>query len=308
MSENNDTLAGGGAPAPANEPQQPQQPAQPAPKSDAEAAQREEADRAKQPPEPKQPPDERKKNRTREYIERINGENRDLRNRLQAVEARLPKEPAPHEKPRPKLEDFAFDQDKHAEAVARWVNEQDRHAQGQRQSADDQQKQVEQTITTYKQRVDDFADEHDDFFELVEAIPYAIGPEIQLAIMAHEKGPSISYYIANNDDEAFTMANVLPQNAEAAVKRLVARMDKAAPQDPNTTPPGNGAGEPEKGNGQQPPVGSGAPAAQKTPAKQISQAPQPAATVGGRSSVETPAEKLTDDEWFAREKERTRKR
>lgn len=309
MSDTNNTQAtpGGGAAAPANNTQQPQQTqAQPAPRSDAEAAlQAEEATRnantqAPKPGDEQQP--EKKPNRTRQYIERINGENRELRQRLQSIEARLPKQPDPKEKPMPKLEDFNFDHNAHAQAVADWNYDQRQSKSQEEQTETQRQDKIRETFSSYEKRVAEFADKHEDFFEAVGSIAYVSAPEVQIAIMAHEKGPEIAYYLANNDDEAFNMANVLPHNAEAAVARLVARMTAA--QKTNDAPSGNGQGEPAKGNQQAPGQGDGAPAAQQAPTKPLSNAPPPAQTVSGRTPTETPPEKLTDDEWYERERQK----
>jgi len=107
----------------------------------------------------------------------------------------------------------------------------------------------------------------------VNAIPF-IPDEAAFAIKAHERGPEIAYHIATNDDALFEIANVRPELLGIAVDRIAKRL--AAPQR----------------TAQQP--------AQHKP---ITQAPPPPQSVSTRNVVDTPPEKLTDAEWYARERE-----
>lgn len=257
----------------------------PVPKNDAEAEALEQAAKAKAETEPKPEPKEKHKNRTREYIERINSENAELRRRLSDIETRLPKPEAPKA---PDPNDFyndpvafndAFVKHTLAEERQRWEKEQQQQAELRKQ---------QESTQAYAHRASAFAAEHEDFFEVVGSIdPRLLTNELQAAVMAQENGPAIAYQLANNPDELWQLATLRADLVPLAIERLSSRL-KAAP---------------EAGTAPMPSI----PAIQPEP-KPISQTPPPAPRVGGRAPTEIPEEKLTDDEWYRRERERQRKR
>lgn len=287
MSDESTLNTGGGEALPAAEVSKVQ-----APKNDAEAALLEtkpvvtDAEAAKKAEDAE---GERKKNRTKDYIARINRENAELR-------ARVNTQPAPVDRTaasgnadaEPSLEDHNWDIAAFNKAHATWAiksAEKEQETASKQAESSRRQSEIE---ATYNQKLADFAGDHDDFVEVVGSIAYPLSRETEAAIMAHDKGPEIAYHLGNNDDDAFQLASIQPHLAAAAVERLAKRLTAA--QD---TP------EPVQGK----PVAP-APVA----AKPISRAPAPAATVSGRSPTETPSEKLTDDEWYRREAEKRRKR
>lgn len=256
-----------------------QQSAQSAPETDAQKAEREEG--------------ERKKNRTKEYIDRQNRRIAD-----QAAEiARLKSgqggggqstTQAPAADKEPTLEDFDWDMTAFNKAHAKWSVDQALSEREKSTKQAEEARKQQELVTSYNDRAATFAEDHPDFLEAVGSIPYQLSNEIQAAIMAHERGPEIAYHLANNDDDAFNLSNVLPHVAAAAVERLAKRIT-AAPQKPESTAATtNQLAQP--------------------PAKPITNAPKPPATVTGRTPTDVPAEKLTDDEWYRRDKESRRKR
>lgn len=254
-----------------------------APRSDAEASLNEAASKTDAPaddkPKEEAKPDdgegERKKNRTKEYIARINRENAELRAWRAEQEAR--QQPAAQTQQaatdEPTLEQFNYDIEAFQRALIKHELE----------NRDSQVKQAESTrrqaeiAATYNQKVADFADDHPDFPEVVGSIAYPLSRDLEAAIMAHPNGPQIAYHLGNNDDDAFQLAAIQPHLAVAAVERLAKRLAAAQP-----TPQANPTPSP----------------------KPVSKAPAPVPTVGGRSPVEIPPEKMTDDEWYARERKR----
>ncbi|MFQ6309917.1 hypothetical protein [Lysobacter capsici] len=298
--ETNTAQAGGGEALAAQEPvtqQEGQQPAR-APRNDAEAAAMEQAEAA--PKQPEQPDakaiEEKRKNRTKEFIERITRENAELRKQVSGAQPQ--QQPTQRQAPgsqqaadgEPTLEDHDFDVAAYTRAHSKWAVDQalkEREAASQQQQAST--KQIE-TEAAYMTRVEEFAGDHPDFTEVVTSIQYQIPTEVQLAIMAHEKGPQIAYHLGNNEDDAFALAATQPHLAAAAVQRIAARLS-AAPAAPA------------------PAAAPQAPTPQvAAAAKPISKAPAPAPTLGGRTPTDIPPEKMTDEQWFAREREKARKR
>ncbi|SDX52764.1 hypothetical protein [Lysobacter enzymogenes] len=318
MSDNTSTAQSGGGEALAAQPQQPtQQPAAPAraPRNDAEAAQQAaaateaqqqatEAEAAKSEAAAKE-----HKNRTRSYIERLQQENAEYRRQLAGGGQQQPTQrPAqgsqqqPAKAP-PTLEECDFDHE-------RWLKEQVQHgvreALASSQSEQQQRQANESAVKTesaYQARANEFAEQHPDYDEVVYSIPYELSEQLQLAIKTHEKGPEIAYFLGKNDDEAWSIASLPPHLAAAAVDRLAKRLtgaNAAAPQQPQNAAAAAAPAQPSAP--QTPPVAAAA------PAKQLTNAPPPAPTLGGRSPTDTPSEKLTDDQWAKRELERRRKR
>lgn len=303
----NEALNQGGAAAPAPNIDT-QQAATPAPRNDAEAQQQEAAAKAKQASATQEQEQAKKPNRTREFIDKVRGENRELRQQLaQYQQAGQPAarssdssqhqqrgQAAPAGEPEPTLEQHDFDVEAFTRAHSAWAVRSELQKQQTQQSAAATASQRLELQTKYETRVDEFADANPDFFEVVGLIKYPLSDEAQFAIMAHELGPTIAYHLGNNDDAAFDLASIQPHMAAAAVERLAKRLS-AAPAKPEANSP------PQQNH-------LAAPGAFGASNKPISQAPPPAPTVSGRSPTEVPAEKLTDDDWYKRDVERRRKR
>ena len=278
MSDENSTpLEGGGEALPAAE----ESKAKPTPKNDAEAAAQEAAkpegdDAAAKAAKEAEEAGERKKNRTREYIAKLNRERAELAAENAALKAAQAPKPAQHAGPaegKPTLEQFNFDNDAYLEALADWKVEQHLKAREESSKQAESAKSQQEVAAAYNTAAAEFADAHPDFPEVVGSIQYPLSDALQAAIMAHPKGPEIAYHLGTNDDDAFALASIQPALAAAAVERLASRLT-AAPETPQT------------------PINP----------KPVSKAPAPVPTVSGRSPTEVPPEKLTDDEWYARER------
>ncbi len=268
------------------------------PKNDAEAAQLEqsatqEADKAKE-AEAKKAEEEaaKRKNRTSQYIDRLKNEAREatareqaVLKRLEAIESRFPKQES---KP-PTMESAGFDHEELARQTARYEVEQARKQWEEQQKSESAARSEQEKVHAYMNRAQAFASQNPDFEEVVAGIPQELLPiELQKAVMAHERGPEIAYKLALNEDELFQLASTRPELMERAIARYASRLDAAPPtQEAEQAPP---AFAPTPTN------------------KPISQAPAPAPRVSGRAPTETPSEKLTDDEWYRRDREQRRKR
>lgn len=285
--ENNALEQGGGETLPATQP-----------KSDAEAAQQgeaatQEADKAKE-AEAKRAEEEaaKRKNRTSQYIDGLKNrattaerENAEMRKRIEAIESRFPKQEA---KP-PTMETAGFDPEELARQTARYEVQQERQKWEEQQKSESAARSEQEKVQAYANRAQAFASQNPDFEEVVGSIPQQfLIPELQKAVMVHERGPEIAYRLAQNEDELFQLATTRPDLIDWAVARFASRLDAAPPQQEADPAP---------------------PAFAPTPTnKPISQAPAPAPRVSGRAPTETPPEKMTDDQWFAKRQEQRRKR
>jgi len=268
-------------------------------KSDAEQALRDaakpETPAATEPEATEAKPKPEKPNRTGAYIERLQERARAAEDRARELEARLATPPASsHHSSQPQnnrgaaegeptLEGHDYDLEAYTRAHSRWAAEQIIKEREETARQNSERQTFQEKMDSYAERAAEFEESHPDYREAIDGFlaDYQPSREIQLAIIGHERGPEIAYYVANSDDEAFTLANTLPQNAAAAVSRLIKRMD-AAQQAPIPSPP--------------PQV------------RTISQAPAPTPRVGGRSVAVVPPEKQTDDDWYRADLERRRKR
>lgn len=255
-----------------------------APRNDAEAAQQDaaqkeadakakEAEAAKE-AEQKTP----KRNRTGEYINRLQTQNQELRDALKSLQ-----EKQPQRAPEPTLEQSNFDAAAHTKATAEWAAQQAVDQYKFQQQQEIAQRLIQEVTSGYNTKVAEFSQAHPDFAQKVMAIPKYLEPSeaVQLAIMTHENGPEIAYALANDDDLAFQLASIQPHLAAAAVDRIASRL-AAAQEAPQPTPP---------------------PAAIPN-ARPVSKAPPPVPTVSGKSPTETPVEKLTDQQWWERRHKR----
>jgi hypothetical protein len=265
MSDNTNTAeSGAGAAAPADT----TQPVANAPEQQVELTpEQQEAEQAEQ---QRQEEEGRKKNRTRDYIER-------LQRRVAELEARpAPPQTAPSRQPLapetgPKLEDFGYDINAFQQARDTWVLEQAQtrfHQEAQQRA---EQERDQRTWTDYSTRAAEYANEHDDFYAVVGSLPPLPMP-LQAAIAAHPNGPAIAYHLGNNLSDLITYASTPPQFADFALQQVAARLGSA-------------------------PAATQQTAAPAAPAKPLSKAPPPVPTVGGRAPASPDPERMTTDQW-----------
>lgn len=242
------------------------------PRNDAEAAQQEAAQKEQPSKEEAKPEEKPKRNRTGEYINRLQSRVKELEGDLKALQSKQPEKT-----PEPRLDDFNFDAAAHARATAEWAAKQAVETYRFQQQQETAQRRIQEVTEGYNARVAEFAASHPDFQAKVAAIPYQPSEAVQFAVMTHPNGPEIAYALANDDDLAFQLASIQPHLAAAAVDRIASRLT-AAQQAPQTT--------------------------QTVSAKPVSSAPPPVKTVSGKSPTETPPEKLTDQQWWERRHKR----
>ena len=258
------------------------------PKSDAEAAELEAAatpevqDSEKPKPDPvAQDKEERQRNRTTQFIERQKHELAEARRQIAELRASQPvQQAAKAPEGEPTLDKYDYDIAAFTRAHADWAVKEALSARDQEQQTRAKEAERQDAVSRYEEQVQAVLDVHPDFYEVVGTIdPQFITPELEAAIIKHPNGARLAYHIGTNDDDAFLLASTRPELMAAAVDRLAKRL--AAPA---------------------------APVAAPAPPKPITQAPAPPPSLAGKSSVSAPAEKLTDEQWLARERERTRKR
>lgn len=178
--------------------------AAPAPKSDAEAAlQTQVTPEAK--PEPtaeqqaaakaeqqRQEDEGKKKNRTREYIGKLQARVAELEGRLHSqVQPSTPRHGAPTPQQntgdrRPTLEDYGYDFNAWHQADTQWVEQAAERRAAALLDQRTQQQREQETWTGWAQRSAAFAETHDDFEEVVGSMP-GFNPALQEAIARQDR-------------------------------------------------------------------------------------------------------------------------
>lgn len=148
---------------------------------------------------------------------------------------------------RPKLEDFDFDQDAHAEALVEWKLKQR-----------EQQEAIETRKRKFSEQEAAFAAEHPDYEDVAKNPEVPITRDMVMAMVETDNPPAIAYYLGQNPDEAAEIAQMGPLAAARAIGRIEAKLaapppKPAAPRElpkktTNAPPPPKtvtGAGRPE---------------------------------------------------------------
>lgn len=181
--------------------------------------------------------------------------------RLQEVEQAKPKAPTQQESSdgRPKLEDFDFDADAHAEAVADWkvrkVLAEERTDAAKRQS--------EEAFQDRLKAVDPVE------WQAAITAPVNYTPAMLEVIKDAEMGPQVAVYLAKNLDEADQISRMSDFHAAAAIGRIEAKL--AAP----------------------------ASAASPSPPKTVTKAPAPAPTVNGTAVAKKEVRSMSVEDHLA---------
>lgn len=241
------------------------------------------------PPQPEKP-----KNRTGEYIQRLQAENRELRQlraELDALKAAVPKNEPKPPSPDEFYQDPAGWTQRNAQFTAQQAVTDARKQWEADQATARQQAEYEAQAAAFREKSATFAAEHPDFEEVLYSVPEDLLPEdLARTIIGHERGVELAYHLGNHLGELAVLASVAPHLRQYRLNELVSRLDGES----RTTAP--------------PPEAPSPVAALVQPQKPISQAPAPAPRVGGRTPTEVPPEKMTDDEWYKQDMERRRKR
>jgi len=224
----------------------------------------------------------RKKNRTTAYIERTQQRVREQEEELRQLREQVSRVSQPQQIPgpvegEPRLADFNFDIEAFQRAHSNWTLDNFKKSAQESAKQAETERKTRELATSYDNRLNDFVADHPDFPVAIANMRIVPPQEFQLAIMAHEQGPAIAYHLAQHPEDALKLVQTPAQYAEYAVQDIASRL-QAAPQEA--------------------PI----------PARSISQAPTPVPSVQGRAPTKTPVEKLTDDEWYARQKAERRKK
>lgn len=125
---------------------------------------------------------------------------------------------------RPKLEDFGWDVEAHADALVEWkLNKRDESARLERQ-----QQEARKRTESLETRANAFADENPDYSEKVLALQ--LTEAMYAAILETEIEPQIAYHLANHPAEAEAIRQKSPQGQILAIGLLAAKLEQPPAQ------------------------------------------------------------------------------
>lgn len=223
--------------------------------------------------------EERQRSSTTKYIDRLKTEREALRQQVAELRTKAvaPEPVSQVATGEPTLEAYDYDIAAYGRAQAQWAVNNALSAREEAHAKQQAEYAKQDAALKYQEQVDAVSDRYADFQEVVGSIdPSFLTPELEAAIIGHPKGAEIAYHIGLNDDDAFQLASTRPELVKAAVDRLAKRLNAPAPTIPAIQP--------------------------------LTKAPAPPPTLSGKAPVSVPAEKLTDEQWLAKERERERKR
>lgn len=153
-------------------------------------------------------------------------------------------QPAQVDEPAKALADFGYDEGKYAQYLV---------SQAEARAAKTVQQQIEQQRTreqrqqsqqAFEARAEAFAEEVEDYEEVVSNPSLSITPAMAEAIMASEDGPAVAYYLGKNPGIAFSLSQLPPIQAAREIGRIEGKLaaERSAVQKKTVTktpePPG----------------------------------------------------------------------
>lgn len=179
---------------------------------------------------------------------------------------------------RPTLESCNNDPEAYLEALAEWKASQviERTVK-QRQEQERQQKEVQQR-TAHGEREKAFAEAHPDYYDAAYTAPINYSPAMLDYVTSSEKGPEVAYYLAQHLDEARAIEQLPEHRKGIALFKVEQALNHEAPSN------------------------------ESRPARTVTQAPQPPATIApsGHTKRDIHDESLSTAEriaiWRKREK------
>jgi len=129
---------------------------------------------------------------------------------------------------KPKASDFPNDPQAFVEALTDWKSEEREYRMARKYEAEEAETTQREIFDSYNTRVAEARAEHEDFEQVVGKSDLKIWPAVQQALLVHEEGPEIVYYLAKNPEVAEKLAEMNPARAVVELGHIAATM-KAAP-------------------------------------------------------------------------------
>ena len=139
---------------------------------------------------------------------------------------------------KPTLEQYDFDESKHAEALMDWKLDQRDAKHAVDVQAESEANVRQERINNFEQRASTFRATQADFDEVAKSPQvsdiYGKAPHLADIVESSEAGPEIAYYFGNNPDVAANIASMPPYKAAIEIGKLEAKV-LTAPKPKNIT-------------------------------------------------------------------------
>ena len=136
-------------------------------------------------------------------------------------------------KPRPKLADFGYDEDKYQAALSEHLKAETAREVREQLRQEEAQKTERQRRETFSKKEREFASKHADYMDLTRDETLPITQTVARLAAESEMGPDLLYYLANNRDEAAEIAQMDDLAAARAIGRIESKLEKSnAPASP----------------------------------------------------------------------------
>jgi hypothetical protein len=204
-----------------------------------------------------------------ERLNEVTRHRREAERRADALERELAQyrnqQPAhqPQSEGPPSLEAFGYDTDKWQAALADHVSKQAITRAEQLAQQREQQRNQQQIADTFEKRSREFSATTPDFEDRLTDLSRAVqfNPYVVEAIGASDHGPAVAYYLAQHLDEADSISRLPAHIAALHIGRIEAKVSATKP-------------------------------------KPVTNAPNPAPTLGGGAAVTKDPEKMGVDDWL----------
>lgn len=149
--------------------------------------------------------------------------------------------------PEPKEDQFEKPSD-YYKALSAWSYRQERRADDAKSKASKAEDEFKQTVKTHQERVDQFAQAHDDYPEVMENLSdVPNSPAMAEYIVTSENGPALLYELGKNPEEAKRIAKLPPAALRRELAKVEVRIEAQAPKNTGKEA-GSGAPAPEPKN------------------------------------------------------------
>lgn len=132
---------------------------------------------------------------------------------------------------KPKLEQFDYDPEKYAQAVADWTRKQTETELGEKQRTNAHKAERDRLVSAWEERVEQAQDKYEDWDTVVGTLE----PDhpFTASIMEAENGPDVAHYLGKHPKEAERIAKLPPRLQVFEIGKLSAKL-AATPEKPKT--------------------------------------------------------------------------
>ena len=184
-----------------------------------------------------------KRNSFQERISQKTREAKEAQARAAELQERLAQyeQQTPESQPRPKLEDFDYDESRFNEALDTWqqssLSNSVRRARLEEQQYEAQaaqQRTMALAQETFVERANDFELDHPDFKSVVANVPNS--QVLTSAVLASEEGPALAYHFGKNPELAQQLSTMNPYMAMLEIGKISAKLSSPAPTKTTNAP------------------------------------------------------------------------